>query len=96
MIYFDLNFFLNFLLFISILPIYVLQIIRPEITTDTDAITMNLLILYTWIFIIQGWKLDPFMLFSQCILILAILTLEWENIRLRGFIITLKNIIKKK
>nr|BBC77428.1 hypothetical protein ycf66 [Nitzschia sp. PL3-2] len=94
MIYFDLNFFLGFFLVLFVLTIYIVEKIRPEIVTDTDSAVISLLAAYTWVFLLEGWKLDSFMISSQFILLLIILILEWENIRLRGFIITLKKIIK--
>nr|BBC77537.1 hypothetical protein ycf66 [Nitzschia sp. PL1-4] len=96
MIYINFNILLNFFLILYIFFIYTLQVIRPEIVTDTDVMLMSLLVLYNWVLVIQGWKFDPIMLFSQYILILLILTLEWENIRLRGFILILKKIINNK
>jgi len=40
-------------------------------------------LLYSGILIIHGWRLDPILLFSQVLVITAVLA-GWENIRLRG------------
>ncbi|QXE46177.1 Ycf45 related protein (plastid) [Nitzschia inconspicua] len=45
--------------------------------------------MYSCILIVHGWRLDPILLFSQVLIILAVLVAGWENIRLRGLVSTI-------
>jgi hypothetical protein len=48
--------------------------------------------------VIHGWRLDPILLFSQVLVITAVLAAGWENIRLRGILamLALRDIKKDK
>ena len=78
------NILLGFILGIGVLLVYFLRIIRPEIARDEDIFFATIGLVYSGILVIHGWRLDPILLFSQVLVITAVLAAGWENIRLRG------------
>ena len=44
---------------------------------------------------VHGWRLDPILLFSQVLIITAVLVAGWENIRLRGLLASMAKLKKK-
>ena len=92
--YFGLNIFLGIILNFSILVLYFLRNVKPEIARDEDIFFTTIGLFYSCILIIHGWRLDPILLFSQILIIITVLITGWENIRLRGLIINKK--IKNK
>lgn len=81
---FGANIFLGFILGIGVFLLYFLRIIKPEIARDEDIFFATIILLYSCILIVHGWRLDPILLFSQVLVITAVLAAGWENIRLRG------------
>ena len=88
------NIILGFILGFGVTLLYLLRLVKPEVARDEDIFFATLGLLYSGILIIHGWRLDPILLFSQVLVITAVLAAGWENIRLRGVlaIIALRDI----
>ena len=69
------NVLLGFILGSSVIILYFLRLVKPEVARDEDIFFAT---------IIHAWRLDPILLFSQVLVITAVLAAGWENIRLRG------------
>ena len=80
------NIFLGFILGFGILLLYLLRFVKPEVARDEDIFFATIGLLYSGILVIHGWRLDPILLFSQVLVITAVLAAGWENIRLRGLL----------
>ena len=78
------NIFLGIMVSIGVLILYFLRNVKPEVARDEDIFFATLGLLYSGILVIHGWRLDPILLFSQVLVITAVLAAGWENIRLRG------------
>ena len=91
---FGLNIFLGIIVSLSVLLLYFLRNIKPEIARDEDIFFATIGLLYSCILIIHGWRLDPILLFSQALIISTLIITGWENIRLRGLVSKIAN--KKK
>ena len=78
------NLILGFILGFGVTLLYMLRIVKPEIARDEDIFFATIGLLYSGILVIHGWRLDPILLFSQVLVITAVLAAGWENIRLRG------------
>jgi hypothetical protein len=72
---------------IGMLFFYSLRIVRPEVSKEGDIFLTSLGLLYSCIIFIHGWRLDPILFFSQVLLVGVILSIGWENIRLRGLLV---------
>nr|YP_010443817.1 Ycf66 [Vacuolaria virescens]UTE94704.1 Ycf66 [Vacuolaria virescens] len=81
------NFLLSIVLMIGMLFFYSLRIVRPEVSKEGDIFLTSLGLLYSCIIFIHGWRLDPILFFSQVLLVGVILSIGWENIRLRGLLV---------
>ena len=92
------NIFLGIIVSIGVLILYFLRNVKPELARDEDIFFATLGLLYSCILIIHGWRLDPILLFSQVLVITAVLAAGWENIRLRGVlsILALRDIEENK
>ena len=90
------NIFLGIIVSVGVLLLYFLRNVKPEVARDEDIFFATIGLLYSCILMIHGWRLDPILLFSQVLIILTVLTAGWENIRLRGLIVTLSKLNKKK
>ena len=90
------NIFLGILVIIAVLILYFLRNVRPEVSRDEDIFFATISLLYSFILMIHGWRLDPILLFSQVLIILTALLTGWENIRLRGVVKKLSKIKKEK
>jgi len=90
------NIFLGLLVSLGVLILYFLRNIKPEIARDEDIFFATIGLLYSCILIIHGWRLDPILLFSQVLIIVTVLVAGWENIRLRGLIVTMAKFKQKK
>lgn len=88
---FGANMFLSFLLGFGIFLLYGLRIVKPEISRDEDIFFVTIGCFYCGILIVHGWRLDPILLFSQALIITGVLFAIWENIRLRGILLQIKN-----
>lgn len=93
---FSLNIVLGVLLIISVLILYFLRFVRPEVSREEDIFFATISFLYSCIIIVHGWRLDPILLFSQVLIIISLLAAGWENIRLRGLIVNITKLKKKK
>ncbi len=80
------NIFLGILVSFGVLILYFLRNVKPEVARDEDIFFATLGLLYSGILVIHGWRLDPILLFSQVLVITAVLAAGWENIRLRGIL----------
>ena len=78
------NIILGIILIIGVTLLYLLRLVKPEVARDEDIFFATIGLLYSGILIIHGWRLDPILLFSQVLVITAVLAAGWENIRLRG------------
>lgn len=90
------NIFLGILVCFGVLILYFLRNVKPEVARDEDIFFATIGLLYSCILIIHGWRLDPILLFSQVLIIATVLVTGWENIRLRGLVISLAKSKKKK
>lgn len=66
--------------------LYGLRFINPELATDWDIFITTLGIVYSFILIIHGWRLDPILLFSQVLVIFITFSFCWILIRQREII----------
>ena len=82
----DQIFFWVFLLFFVFLGLYFLRTVKYELSRDVDIFFTTLGLIYSSILIIHGWRLDPILLFGQILIIITLLSISWENIRLRGLV----------
>lgn len=83
---FGANLILGFLLVLGVTILYLVRIVRPELSRDEDIFFTTLGLIYSCILIIHGWRLDPILLFSQVLIVSIGLAAGWENIRLRGLV----------
>lgn len=78
--------FCTFLCIPLIIGIFILlfaRITSPEIAKDQDILFSTCSFFYIFIITIQGWKLDPILIFSQLLIVIVILGIGLENLRLR-------------
>ena len=90
------NIFLGIIVSFGVLILYFLRNVKPEVARDEDIFFTTICLLYSCILIIHGWRLDPILLFSQVLIILTVIIAGWENIRLRGLIVSMAKFKKKK
>ncbi|MEM6753753.1 MAG: Ycf66 family protein [Cyanobacteria bacterium P01_C01_bin.38] len=64
--------------------LYGLRTIRPELSRDQDIFFAAVGLLCGFIFIFQGWRLDPILQFGQLLLVGTTVYFAYESIRLRG------------
>ena len=95
---FEINIFLGIIVSFGVLILYFIRNVKPEVARDEDIFFATIGLLYSFILIIHGWRLDPILLFSQVLIIVVVLVAGWENIRLRGLIANLSKLkkIRKK
>ena len=82
---------LAFLIFSSFIVLYFVGYITPNnfnisLVRRVDGLYNVLGFIYIVILLAHGWRLDPILLFSQYIFFSIVLTLLWDNLRLRGMI----------
>ena len=90
------NIFLGIIVSFSVLILYFLRNVKPELARDEDIFFATIGLLYSCILIVHGWRLDPILLFSQVLIIITVLVAGWENIRLRGLVASMAKYKKKK
>ena len=73
---------------------YFLRTVKYELSRDVDIFFTTLGLIYSSILIIHGWRLDPILLFGQILIIITLLSIGWENIRLRGLVEKANRILK--
>lgn len=79
----------------GVIILYLLRAVKPEVAREEDIFFTTIGLLYCGILIVHGWRLDPILLFSQVLIITAVLVAGWENIRLRGLIATISKFKKR-
>jgi len=87
---------LGIVISLGVLTLYFIRTVKPEVARDEDIFFATICLLYSYILIIHGWRLDPILLFSQVLVIVTVLVAGWENIRLRGLINKITDISKLK
>lgn len=92
---FGLNIMLALVLGSGVMILYLLRIVKPEVAREEDIFFTTIGLLYCGILIVHGWRLDPILLFSQVLIITAVLVAGWENIRLRGLIASISKFKKR-
>jgi len=90
------NIFLACLTLIASIILYGLRIVKPEVSRDEDIIFATFGLLYSFILIVHGWRLDPILLFSQMLIVITVISAGWESIRLRGFVVKIGQKRKNK
>lgn len=93
---FGLNIFLGVIVGFGVVILYYLRNVKPEVARDEDIFFATLGLVYSCILIIHGWRLDPILLFSQVLIIITVLVAGWENIRLRGLMISMAKQKRRK
>ena len=83
------NIILGIILIIGVTLLYLLRLVKPEVARDEDIFFATIGLLYSWILVVHGWRLDPILLFSQVLIITSLLVAGWENIRLRGLLLNI-------
>ena len=89
------NTILALILGLGVMILYLLRIVKPEVAREEDIFFTTIGLLYCGILIVHGWRLDPILLFSQVLIITAVLVAGWENIRLRGLIASISKFKKR-
>ena len=90
------NVLLGFILGSSVIILYFLRLVKPEVARDEDIFFATIGLLYSCILMVHGWRLDPILLFSQVLIIITVLVAGWENIRLRGLIANMTKLKNRK
>ena len=88
------NIFLGVFIIFCVLCLYFLRTVKYELSRDVDIFFTTLGLIYSSILIIHGWRLDPILLFGQILIIITLLSIGWENIRLRGLVEKANRILK--
>ena len=89
------NVLLGFILGSSVIILYFLRLVKPEVARDEDIFFATIGLLYSCILMVHGWRLDPILLFSQVLIIASLLVAGWENIRLRGLLANMAKLKKE-
>jgi len=82
------NILVGMLIIGAFLGLYFVRTVKFELARDVDMFYTSLGLIYSSILIIHGWRLDPILLFSQILILVTLLGVGWENIRLRGLLIS--------
>ena len=88
------NILLGVFIIFCVLGLYFLRTVKYELSRDVDIYFTTLGLIYSSILIIHGWRLDPILLFGQILIIITLLSIGWENIRLRGLVEKANRILK--
>ena len=64
--------------------LFFLRTVKYDVSRDIDLFFSSLII------ILHGWRLDPILFFGQILVVIILFGLGWENIRLRGVILSKK------
>jgi Ycf66 protein N-terminus len=75
---------IGILLAVAGAALYFLRSIRPELSRDHDIFFAAIGLVCGIIFVSQGWRLDPILLFGQVLLVGSTVFFAVESIRLRG------------
>ena len=88
------NILLGVFIIFCVLGLYFLRTVKYELSRDVVIFFTTLGLIYSSILIIHGWRLDPILLFGQILIIITLLSIGWENIRLRGLVEKANRILK--
>ena len=88
------NILLGVFIIFCVLGLYFLRTVKYQLSRDVDIFFTTLGLIYSSILIIHGWRLDPILLFGQILIIITLLSIGWENIRLRGLVEKANRILK--
>jgi hypothetical protein len=72
--------------------LFFLRTVKYDVSRDIDLFFSTLGFIYSLIIILHGWRLDPILFFGQILVVIILFGLGWENIRLRGVILSKKKI----
>ena len=72
--------------------LFFLRTIKYDLSRDIDLFFSTLGLIYSFILILHGWRLDPILFFGQILLIIILFGIGWENIRLRGILLKQRKI----
>ena len=75
---------IGILLAVAGAALYFLRSVRPELSRDHDIFFAAIGLVCGIIFVTQGWRLDPILLFGQVLLVGSTVFFAVESIRLRG------------
>jgi hypothetical protein len=67
--------------------LFFLRTIKYDLSRDIDLFFSTLGLIYSFILILHGWRLDPILFFGQILLVIILFGIGWENIRLRGILL---------
>ena len=67
--------------------LFFLRTIKYDLSRDIDLFFSTLGLIYSFILILHGWRLDPILFFGQILLEIILFGIGWENIRLRGILL---------
>ena len=70
--------------------LFFLRTVKYDVSRDIDLFFSTLGFIYSLIIILHGWRLDPILFFGQILVVIILFGLCWENIRLRGVILSKK------
>jgi len=90
------NIILGIIFVLSLLLIASVREVRPELSEDEDGLVVICGLLYSCIFIVHGWRLDPILLFSQVLLMVPLIIVVWKAIRTRAILLEVVNLVKKQ
>lgn len=80
------NLILGVLLSIAVILFHSIRYIRPELTTDSDIFFSTIGLLYSYILVVHGWRLDPILMLGQVLIVIIALAGTREIIYLRALI----------
>jgi len=72
--------------------LFFLRTIKYDLSRDIDLFFSTLGLIYSFIIILHGWRLDPILFFGQILIIIILFGIGWENIRLRGILLRRRKI----
>jgi hypothetical protein len=81
---------LSIFLIFGVSILFFLRTIKYDLSRDIDLFFSTLGLIYSFILILHGWRLDPILFFAQILIIIILFGMGWENIRLRGILLQKK------
>ena len=81
---------LSIFLIFGVSILFFLRTIKYDLSRDIDLFFSTLGLIYSFILILHGWRLDPILFFAQILIIIILFVMGWENIRLRGILLQKK------
>jgi hypothetical protein len=81
---------LSIFLIFGVSILFFLRTIKYDLSRDIDLFFSTLGLIYSFILILHGWRLDPILFFAQILIVIILFGMGWENIRLRGILLQKK------